>query len=367
MLSPLDDLLVHQAPYSFATVTSNDPNWTEKTWFTIENVETGDLLIDCGIGQYPNRNVQDAFAGVSYKGRQYNVRMSRALHPDFHVMKVGPFSVEILEGLRKLRLVLDDNPSGVSFDITWNATLQPHEETHHFDRIHGRITHDIDRYAQMGRASGILRIPGETFRLEERTWYAQRDHSWGNRPFIGNDTPVVAEAPPPAPAFFNWCPAQFDSYGLFWYVTETSPGIYSYFSGGVCKPVVGSDCEDRVVGLRHDFRWAKGAPILTLDSADVDLILAGGSERHLTIEALPARYFLRAGLYGGYRGWWHGHYRGPSYFEHDVWDLRDEATLAEAGVFGDHVARFRCGDDVGYGIIEYGVGKGYPRYPEAQG
>jgi len=302
---------------------------------------------------------------VTYKGKQYNVRMSRTLHPDFHVTKVGPFSVEVLEGLKKLRLVLEDNPSGISFDIEWDATLQAHEETHHFDRIHGRITHDIDRYAQMGRASGTVKIPGETFKLDKKTWWAQRDHSWGNRPFIGNDTPLIANFPAPPPTFFNWCPAQFQDYGLFWYVQEVAENKYTYFSGGICKPLGSQAEEDRVVAVRHDFRWKKNAPVLTLDTANVTLITADGDTKEVLIEALPARYYLRAGLYGGYRGWWHGHDKGAYHFEHDVWDLNDPAVLLEAGVFGDHVARFRCGDDVGYGIIEYGVGKGYYRYQDA--
>jgi hypothetical protein len=366
MLSPLDDLLVHQAPYSFATVASNDPNFTEKMWFTLENVETGDIMVDCGIGQYPNRNIQDAFAGVSYRGKQYNVRMSRVLQPDLHLAKVGPFSVQIVEGLRTIRLLLEDNPSGLSFDITWDATLAPHEENHHMDRLNGRIVHDIDRYAQMGRASGTLRVAGEEIRLSKETWWAQRDHSWGNRPFIGNDTPKMPPGPAPRPTFFNWCPAQFEGYGLFWYLMENAPGRYDYLSGARCPALGSADAEDRLAGIEHDFRWASGAPVLTLEGADLTLSFESGEKRQVSIEALPARYFLRAGLYGGYRGWAHGNYRGDYYFEHDTWDLSDPAVLKEAGVFGDHVARFRCGNDVGYGIIEYGVTPGYPKYREFQ-
>ena len=32
----------------------------------------------------------------------------------------------------------------------------------------------------------------------------------------------------------------------------------------------------------------------------------------------------------------------------------------------DHVIEVTVGDEVGYGIVEYGVGKGYARYAEVQ-
>ncbi|HLE57191.1 MAG TPA: hypothetical protein VJB15_08920, partial [Rhodothermia bacterium] len=111
MLTHLDDFLNHQIPQSFDHVASPHRNWTEKMWFSTEDTESGEILVVCGIGQYPNRDVQDAFAGASYHGKQYNVRMSRQLRPDIHRMRVGPFSIDVVEGLRTFQLVLDDNPS----------------------------------------------------------------------------------------------------------------------------------------------------------------------------------------------------------------------------------------------------------------
>ncbi|MGH7964462.1 MAG: hypothetical protein ACRERD_22040, partial [Candidatus Binatia bacterium] len=90
MLTGRDDLLGHQLPTTFDHVVTSDPMWTERLWYTLEDVTTGKAILDCGLGQYPNKNVQDAFAGVALDGKQYNVRMSRRLRPDSGQAKVGP-------------------------------------------------------------------------------------------------------------------------------------------------------------------------------------------------------------------------------------------------------------------------------------
>ena len=42
------------------------------------------------------------------------------------------------------------------------------------------------------------------------------------------------------------------------------------------------------------------------------------------------------------------------------------ATRRLARTLSDHVIEVTDGDEVGYGIVEYGVGKGYARYAEVQ-
>ena len=42
------------------------------------------------------------------------------------------------------------------------------------------------------------------------------------------------------------------------------------------------------------------------------------------------------------------------------------ATRKLVRTLSDHVIEVTDGDEVGYGIVEYGVGKGYARYAEVQ-
>ena len=114
-------------------------------------------------------------------------------------------------------------------------------------------------------------------------------------------------------------------------------------------------------------RWLDDPHGQSMESAQFQLRFADGSERPVSVRVLPTKYFLKGGLYGGLNGWFHGDDRGKLYFEHDVWDLTDAHTRQRARTLADQVVEVRDGDEVGYGIIEYGVGKGFGQYESVQG
>ena len=91
-------------------------------------------------------------------------------------------------------------------------------------------------------------------------------------------------------------------------------------------------------------------------SAEFNLTFADGSARTIEIRCLPGRYFLKGGLYGGLNGWNQGDDKGKFYSEHDVWDLKTPETRKLVRTLADHVIEVRDKGEVGYGIIEYGVG-----------
>ncbi|HVA39477.1 MAG TPA: hypothetical protein VNF49_02340 [Candidatus Binataceae bacterium] len=128
MLTAQDDFIGHQLPTTFDHVGTSDPAWMERMWYTGHPVPAGDIIFDIGLGYYPNKNVMDAFAGVTIDNVQHNIRMSRRLRPDPLLTRVGPLQIQVLEGLRRHRIVLAENDSGMSFDIEFHATLNPHEE-----------------------------------------------------------------------------------------------------------------------------------------------------------------------------------------------------------------------------------------------
>jgi hypothetical protein len=122
----------------------------------------------------------------------------------------------------------------------------------------------------------------------------------------------------------------------------------------------------RVEKTEPEFRWDSRGPVQTLTGGDIRLFFKNGQEREISFVALAPRWHLKGGGYGGYRGWYHGDNKGLYYCEHDVWDLSDPIVLAEASTLSDHLIEWRCGNDVGYGIMEYGVGPGYYKYKEVQ-
>ena len=367
MLTGRDDHLGHQIPSTFDHVDTSDPMWTERLWYTLHDVTTGNILFDCGLGQYPNRNVQDAFAGVALDGKQYNVRMSRALRSDAGQTKVGPLSFHVIEGLKRHHLLLEKNESGLSFDIDWEGTFNPHEEEHHYRRRAGRIVEDLNRYSQLGRARGTLTLPGgKTLTLDPTKWLGQRDHSWGIRSELRTEEgdPHKTYLPPYC---YSWVAVQFPSFGLHCFFNERTPGNFIYISGEILKPLgEKADKGLRLVSVEHHLTWAKETINQTLEQGDLTLKLANGDSKAVHLRTLPARYYLRSGMYGAWKGWYHGDYKGPYYCEHDIWDLSDQEFMKRVGTFGDHVIECRMDGEVGYGIVEYGVTRGYPRYQEIQ-
>ncbi len=366
MLSKWDELMCHQLPTTMDHVHTENPEWTERIYVSIYNIRDKDTIFGFGVGQYPNKNVQDGFATVWHQGRQYNFRASRTLRPNIDEIRIGPLSVELLEGLKRFRLKLDENPSSLRLDVEWTATMNPHEEQHDFRESGGRVVQDISRFDQAGRARGILHFGGKTIALDEENWWGHRDRSWGTRRPLRTDA-AGARRTSFAPFLFSWSVAQFREYALHWRFVERGPGKYTYLSGEKAATLgASSDPGWRLDKTEQEFRWDGGGPVQTLSGGDIQLYFKNGQRREVSFVALSPRWHLKGGGYGGYRGWYHGDNKGEYYCEHDIWDLNAPTVLAEASTLSDHLIEWRCGDDLGFGIMEYGVGPGYYKYKEVQ-
>src|SRR3546814_5826606 len=70
-----------------------------------------------GMGQYPNLGVTDAFALLRTGDEHRVVRSSRELGLDRLDTTVGPFEIQVIEGLKTLRCTLGANDHGLSYDL----------------------------------------------------------------------------------------------------------------------------------------------------------------------------------------------------------------------------------------------------------
>ncbi len=122
----------------------------------------------------------------------------------------------------------------------------------------------------------------------------------------------------------------------------------------------------QLIDVQHDVVWHDDALGESMASARFELAFADGSRRPVQVRVLPTRYFLKGGLYGGLDGWFHGDDKGRLHLAHEQWDLTDPATRRKARTLADQVIEVTDGNDVGHGIIEYGVGRGYARYEAVQ-
>jgi len=366
MLTPQDDLIGHQTPTTFDHVGTSDPHWMERLWYTGHPVPEGDMIFDVGLGYHPNRNVMDVFAGIERGGVQINFRASRHARPNPLETIVGPLTIEVIEGLRRHRISLAENESGLSFDLEFMASMNAHEEEPHFRRRKGRVTEDMMRVQQLGRYRGWIAHDGERVEVTPERWWGQRDHSWGIRAEMRTDPahPPVTFYPP---FLFLWTTVQFADYGLQLFLKERAPGDTIYITGEEVFPV-GTRAKPgrRLVAMTHDIEWLDDPLGQTVRTATLEAVFSDGDRRTLQVRALPARYFLKGGLYGGLDGWFQGDDRGKLHLAHDRWNLISPDTRRAARTLSDHVIEVRDGDNIGWGIMEYGVGEGYERYREVQ-
>jgi len=366
MFTPQDDLLGHQTSDTFARAGNGDPRFTERCWYTAHPLDGTPVVFDAGFGYYPNRGIMDAFAGVTVGQRQFNFRASRRLGANPLETTVGPLRLEVDVRSGFHRLVLADNASGIACDLTFEPSFPASREKQSLRERHGTIEEDLARLAQLGRWRGWLVVDGRRFEMRPADWWGQRDRSWGIRSEMRTDRdkpPVQSHAN----FLWTWSMLQMEDVGICLFLKERVPGKPHYLS---CtefqRDAAGRVTKREATAVDHDIVWADDPLGQTIAHADLRIGFEHGASRRVRFEGLPARFYLKGGLYGGFGGWNHGDDRGEYAEGHDVWDLSDPDTRTAARTLSDHVVRVSSDGRTGIGISEYGVAAGYPRYPGPQ-
>jgi len=359
VLTRYDEMLCHQTATTFDHPETSAREWTERIWFSVHDT-SGDFQMVAGFGYYPNRNVMDAFGLVAIEGRtQHAVRASRELRPRIDEIRVGPFSYEVVEPLKTVRCSLAENEYGLSYDLKFDGRMPPVEESPQYTRSRGRLMENIVRYLQMGRASGWLRVGGKEYAVDDGRFLAERDHSWGIRRESGIPEEGVQPGELPQMFLFNLAVMQFEKWGCSYQLREDTGTGYHYFSGGIVYPYGDGGKGLELTGMDHDFEFEPGSR--RLKSGRVIFSAVDGSKREVTMRAV-GRVFLKCGGYFGFRGFAHGLWQGPSFVDGVTLDMTDADKVNEASFLDDVMCEFRCGDEVGYGIVELVIPMSYPKY-----
>jgi hypothetical protein len=356
MLSPLDDYPGHQVPEPFSHVGPSDRNFFERYYFSCHDLE-GRLFMVLAFGQYPNLGVTDAFVSVVYGGKQQVVRASRELGSNRLDTKVGPIKVEILEGMRRLRIVLEPNEWDLEYDLTFEASAAAHLEPRFFRRQRGRVTQDYLRTTQTGRYSGWIKVAGERIEVTPDSFWGQRDHSWGIRP-VGEADPALRRPGGGGGGtfFWNWACVQLADSSILYTVSEEADGSRWNDSCARVYPVE-SGREADLLQVHHQIEFLSGTR--QFKRATLDLTDKGG--RRVKVECEPLTVLWMSGCgYGG--DWRHGMYQGPFTVQGITHDLKDPETLRKLSGLHDTVCRFSVDGEVGYGVFELLVAGVYPRY-----
>jgi hypothetical protein len=366
MLTPQDDLLGHQTSGTFSQAGNGDERFTERYWYTAHPLDGSPVIFDAGFGYYPNRGVMDAFAGVTVGRRQFNFRASRRLGTNPLETTVGPLRLEIDVRSGQHHLTLAENASGISCDLVFEPRFPASLEKQSFRERKGVVEEDLARVAQLGRWRGWLIVDGKRYAMEPATWWGQRDRSWGIRSEMRTDhdkPPVQTHSK----FFWTWSMFQLEDVGISLFLKEREAGKPYYLSCAEFQRQSGGKAVKReATAVHHDITWADDPLGQTIAHADLRIEFDHGPARELHFDGLPARFYLKGGLYGGFGGWNHGDDRGDYHEGHDVWDLGDAATRVKARTLSDHVVRVTSQGASGIGISEYGVAEGFARYPLPQ-
>jgi hypothetical protein len=347
---PLDEYPIHQAPVSLQHVASSDRNFYDRSYWNAHD-RSGDVFLVTGLGVYPNLGVTDAYATVRRGDRQWAARFSDALEERTMEQRVGPYRIEVLEPLRRLRLVCDGDEQGIGFDLTWEGLFPAVHEQPQLLRMGPRAILDTSRFAQLGTWSGVLRVDGDELEVDPARWLGNRDRSWGIRPVGEPDMAGRAMAEPIEGFWWLYVTLAFEKFGIILIAQEDPTGFRTLNDAVRVWP----DGRQEQLGWPDaDIRYRSGSR--HPEHAAITLFERGGKPFTVEIDTLTFVALNVGAGYGGDPDWGHGQWRGRGWADGAVYDLTDPGVAGRVplGVV-DHVARGTIDGAEGWGLFEHGV------------
>ncbi|MDD9961253.1 MAG: hypothetical protein OXU70_04055 [Gammaproteobacteria bacterium] len=357
MLNKLDDYPVHQTPEPLAHPATSDRNAYDRTWYNGYAAD-GSYYFGIGMAVYPHRGVLDcAFSVVRPDGLQHCFFASRRAPRERTEMQVGPMRIEVVEPMKRARVTLDDNDSGLACELMFSARTAAIQEGRQTLWQGARRVMDATRFAQFGAWRGTVRTPDGDIAVHEAQCRATKDRSWGVR---GVGEPEVGGAPQaPGSFFFLWAP-------LFW---EDHVSHAIFFDGPRGEALVREaltaplyveedavpDVEDghveRMADVKHRVRYRPGTRLA--ERVELDLIPLTGEPRNIVLE--PMLRFQMKGLGYAHPKWRQGAWQGELATGHETFDPNDLNLLAPENLHVQQVVRARDGCGEGIGVVEQAV------------
>ncbi|TQS42136.1 hypothetical protein [Cryptosporangium phraense] len=346
--TPLDEYPIHQAPLPIARAATSDRNFYDRSYFNAHD-RTGETFLITGLGTYPNLGVIDAYALVRRGDTQYSVKFSDALETRGLEQAVGPYRVEVLDALQRVRVICDAADLGVGFDLAWEGSFPAVMEQPHLMLNGPAVTLDASRFAQVGTWSGTLNLDGTDIAVDPDTWLGTRDRSWGIRP--SGEAPPPGRPGDPDQQGFWWLyvPLRFDDFALIVIVQESPDGYRTLNDASRVFP------DGRVEQLgwpRVEISYVSGTRIPT--TARLHCTTPDGKPLLVEVESLVGVPLHVGAGYGGDPDWSHGTWHGRDWSRSDRYDMTDPAVAGRIpwGVV-DHAARATCDGAVGWGLFEH--------------
>ncbi|MDP6376587.1 MAG: hypothetical protein QF921_09240 [Pseudomonadales bacterium] len=354
MLNKLDDYPVHQTPEPLAQPATSDRNVYDRTWYN-GYANDGSYYFGLGMAVYPHRQVQDAaFSVVRAGGLQHCFFGSRRAPDERTDMSVGPLRLEIIEPMRRTRVVLDDNDSPIACDLTYSARSAAIQEGRQTLWNGARRIMDATRFDQFGVWEGTIHTPEGDIAVDPAECRATKDRSWGMR---GVGEAETGGAPgQPGGFFFLWAP-------LFW---EDHISHAIFFDGqrgealhreGLVAPLYAAEADipgvedglvDRLATALHRVEYHPATRLARY--AEIDLIALDGAKRTVCLE--PILRFQFKGLGYGHKKWRQGTWQGELVTGHESFDPAELDLLRPENIHVQQVVRAFDGSRNGIGTLE---------------
>ena len=356
MLNLLDDFPIHQTPEPLAHPATSDRNFYDRTWYNGYSVDGG-WYFGIGMAIYPHRGILDcAFSVVEKAGKQHSFFASRRAPLERTQMEVGPFSIEILEPMRRTRVLLADNETGINCDLVFSTRTSPVQEKRQTLWDGARRAMDATRFDQFGRWTGHIHHPDGDISVDETECRGTKDRSWGVRG-VGEPETGGAPALSPTAAFFLWAPLIWEDHATHAIFFDDPEGENLHNEGMVIptypneKDVPGTEDADveHMARVAHRLKYVSGTR--KIETAEIDLVDRQDRVRTITLE--PVLDFNMRGL--GYlhpvwkQGTWHGELEiGSESIDPQTLDLQDPHNL-----HFQQVVRVSDGNREGIGVLEH--------------
>lgn len=373
MLSAFDDYPIHQTADPLLTRASTDPDVYERYWFN-GYADDGEVFFAIGAALYPHLGIQDCGLSIVVDGRQHAFHASARANDEPTDLRVGPFTIDIVEPMRRCRVTIDSddasNDTGWSCNLLFEGRTANIEEPRHTIGRGSRPLMATTRFMQLGTWTGWISFDGHRIEVDPDRFRGTKDRSWGRRPLAGGDQ----RAAPPLPEqladrglFFLWAPINFDDIGAHYQLFEDQRGRPLFSVGALLPTYAGPDdlpgVEDPAAvpmkHLEHDLDFDDDTRMIKrarLAFSEIDT----GTRHELELERIGT--FRMKGIGYGHPEWGHGMWKGDLAMATESWAVDELDDTARENIHVQHVMRVRMGDRVGLGVLEQLIAGPYAPY-----
>ncbi len=355
MLSRFDDYPIHQTPEPVAVLATADRNAYDRYWFN-GYADDGSFYFGIGMGLYPNLGILDCGFSIVDPEEQHSFHASRRRPADPTDLNVGPFRIDVIEPMRRMRVVIDDNQTGIACDLTFTARTACIEEGRQTLRARGgKLIMDSTRFAQFGRWQGEIRYGRRSVRVDREHVLGTKDRSWGVRP-VGDPDPGGAPLTEIPGVYFLWSPVHWANRCTHLGIFEEPSGHAWHMDGAIVPayedPALIPSVEDPAIEymsrVERKITYVPG----TRRAARAETVLVGKDGRRHEISLEPLLCFRMKGI--GYMNfdWGHGRWKGDLAVGGESWRNADLDPMGIDNLHVQQVMRARMGDEQGIGVLE---------------